>query len=218
MVDKRQIEKVLSVVAVMLLVAAIYLLWWNGANCVSPAHANPPLQLEPAAAAEETRPKIDAVIMWQTRNVPKHPVRRKAEWRAELVDHIATEAEKKGLPWALTTAVVYRESSFRPNAKGDYDEDGNPQSIGLMQVGRGVQAKCKRAGLDLTVPEDQVKCGTWWLRHCWQEVCKGNLQYGMAYYASGRVCRPDSRHLKSVVKDRFNLARKYQRVANGEVS
>jgi soluble lytic murein transglycosylase-like protein len=218
MVDYRKYERVLLVIAFLLMLVVLYMVGTNVASCEGVAHAAPPSTsrwtLEPAAPAEVTAPKIEAAILWQTRNVPAHPVRRKPQWRGELVGFISTEAEKKDLPWALTTAVIYKESSFRPDAKGDYDENGKPQSIGLMQVGRGVQAKCRKAGLDLTDPHDQIRCGTWWFNSCWNR-CKGNLEHAMAYYASGRVCRPDSKHLRDVVAARFRKAVKYQEVAAG---
>ena len=36
--------------------------------------------------------------------------------------------------WPTVIEIARCESSFRPDALGDYDEDGEPRAIGLMQV------------------------------------------------------------------------------------
>ena len=97
---------------------------------------------------------------------------------------------------------MHRESSMRPNAKGDLGE------VGLMQVGDDVKRLCKARGLNLLEPEDQIACGTWWLSEC-RERC-GSLRGGFTFYATGRVCKPDTEHVKDVVFDRFNLAERLE--------
>jgi len=204
-VNRRELEKVLTAVAVALMAIIAYLVLVNNAQCVPAAAAadERPLEVLPPA---DSAPRVEAAIWWQARIAPRHPVRRRPAWRRELSGYIAEGAAVNHLPWALVTAIAYREGSFRPDQKGDLGE------WGMMQVADGVKRRCKAQGFDLMTPQGQIQCGTWWLADR-RDHCGGNLQHGFAAYASGRVCRPDTEHLASVVWDRFNLARKYQEVA-----
>jgi hypothetical protein len=213
----KKYEKPLSAIAVLLMALVAYLLYLNGARCMNEAHADP-LAGSQVDADPDVATRVNRAMLWVVQVLSPNagnPVARKPLWRKDLAGYIAEESAAQDLPWDLVTAIVYRESSFRHGAKGDPDAEGNPRSHGLMQVGIGVRAKCRARGLDLEVPHDQVKCGTWWLREATDAICGGDLRGGMAFYASGKTCRPRKKHLKSVVHDRFNLARKLRRATEG---
>lgn len=216
--DYRQLEKVLTVVAVLMLLAFVWTLWVHGSSCVGEAHAEP-LAGSQVDAEPNTAAKVNQAMLWVVQVLSPNrgnPVARKPLWRKELARFIAEEAKAQDLPWELVTSIVYRESSFRPKAKGDIDAEGNYRSIGLMQVGLGVQAQCRRRGLDLTDPHDQIKCGTWHLRDVADNKCDGDLKCAFSWYASGRTGKPDTKHLKSVVRDRFRLAKKMRKAGEAQ--
>ena len=188
---QRELIRALVAIIVGLVIWVLLLLW-----------------LKPIALASEA-PQVDQIeraLIWiVTEYQPnkRHPIARRPKWRRELAGYIDLESERRALPWPLVTAIIFRESSMRPSAKGDIGE------VGLMQVADDLKRICKAQGLDLLKPHDQIKCGTWWLAdrrdHC------GDLKGAFAYYASGRVCKPDTNHLKDVVRDRFKLAERLEK-------
>lgn len=149
-----------------------------------------------APAAQGSR--VETAITYLVRNTPAHPVAKRPEWRAELAGLLEESANANQIPVLLWVAIVYRESSFRPNSKGLLGE------VGLTQI-HGTAAR----GCDLSKPAGQLECGARWLARC-RDRC-GDLERGFALYASGRTCRPARRsRLKQVVSNRFRLWRRLE--------
>lgn len=157
-----------------------------------PARAETPADAGGAQMAAEAL-RVEAAIERLVRVAPRRRIARSPEMRRELARHIAETAEAHDLPPLLWTAIVYRESSFRIAARGELGE------VGLVQIhGRAAE------GCDLETSRGQLECGASWLARC-RDICGGRLDHGFALYASGRVCRPDTSHLRGVVRDRWRL-------------
>jgi hypothetical protein len=201
-----KVKRVLVAVIMLLLSVLIYLLWINDSGCAKLAHADPPPEAArtPITVDAEVVERVERAMLWITTVKspnPRNSVRRKPQWRKELATYIVQESQRRDLPWSLVTVMVFKESSFNHKAVGDLGE------LGLMQIlNDDVKRQCKKFGWDLKTPDGQIKCGTWHLEWCWKVKCKGDIRHGVTFYATGRTCRPDTVHLKDVVRSRFRLA------------
>lgn len=111
-------------------------------------------------------------------------------WREDSQDKpILAAATRYGLDPALVKAVVWRESSFNPNAKGRKGE------IGLMQIMKDTSedwARVEKIRLfvhtDLYDPIKNTQCGTWYLRKVLLRYLKTDncTAYALADYNAGR--------------------------------
>lgn len=102
---------------------------------------------------------------------------------------IARSAANHGLEAGLIRSVIWRESAFRYNCRGNRGE------IGLMQVTEGAAMEWARAnGIanlqknDLFNPETNIEAGTWYLKRSMARWSgKANpLPYALAEYNAGR--------------------------------
>jgi hypothetical protein len=216
MVNYHRLKRVLMSVAIALLCAVSYLLWVNGARCMNDAHASPAMEELPSfpksdnwkdveSDLSQTVDKVEKAILWKTKTHKRHKCRRDPEYRRALAEYIAEASAFYDLPWNLMTAIIFKESSFLPTVQGKLGEKGLTQVHGRAAM-----------GCDLKTPRGQVLCGARWLRHCTDYYCKGNMRYGLAKYASGRVCKPDTKTLRDVVKARYRLAEKMRQVAEAD--
>lgn len=111
-------------------------------------------------------------------------------WREDSQDeYILAAARKYGVDPALIKAVVWRESSFNPNVRGDAGE------IGLMQVGRLAAeewAEAERKSFfqhaDLFDPAKNTQAGTWYLRKMLRRYAHTDqpMVFALADYNAGR--------------------------------
>jgi hypothetical protein len=148
----------------------------------------------PAAVSDDlaVTERVEKAIVHLCRDNASHPASRLPYWRRDLAEAISETAETHDIPPLLITAIAFRESSLRTQVIGERGERG------LLQVhGRAAM------GCDLETAAGQLDCGASWLRHC-VDIC-GSLDGGYSLYASGRTCTPDTRHLRSVVADRWRL-------------
>jgi hypothetical protein len=150
-------------------------------------------------ASESTTETISKAIWSIVKTSPKNPV-FKTQPRAELAGWIAEASGRHGIPGLLVTAIVYRESSFRPGAVGSARGE-----VGLMQV-HGAAAR----GCELDTGRGQIDCGTKWLAACKQKC--GSVERSLTAYAIGK-CETDSKRVKGIVNSRIKL---WERLKNGE--
>lgn len=165
----------------------------------SPAPAETPAEVDGDPGAAEAL-RVETAIEHLTRGNAAHPLTRLPKRRIEMARLIASAAEAHQIPALLLTAIAFRESSLRTRVTGDLGERG------LLQV-HGIAAE----GCDLETAEGQLDCGARWLRRC-ADRC-GSLDGGFALYASGRTCKPDTKHLRSVVADRWRLWANLEKIA-----
>jgi membrane-bound lytic murein transglycosylase MltF len=124
-------------------------------------------------------------------------------YRGRLTGAISAAAEKHNLPPLLIVAVVYRESSFKTEAKGFAKGE-----MGLMQVhGRAA------AGCELETVEGQIDCGASWLNQC-REKCT-TVSGALTAYATGR-CKAKTKRVERLVKSRIRLWKKLEGETNDE--
>lgn len=187
------LRKLGQIAAIVLVIVVIVLL---ADKCGTAAHAAEPL------GQTDTRLYVQK-LLFRDGAIPKKDKRR------DLVDEITAaidkHAEHYGIDQAIVAAVIYAESGFFHNIPGKSN-----QEVGLMQVHGRAFRLCKIAGLDLSEPDDQIACGTRWLRKvtewCGQglvadkEKCvasKGEntraCAGGMAAYLTGSCARPTKR-------------------------
>jgi hypothetical protein len=211
MVNRRQFEKLLSVIVVALLCLVCYLLWVNGARCMAEAHADPLAETHASRYDVEfvatSVPEAVAMIRYWIRLAPRHPMANQARQQRFAKLQVAA-TETYGTPLSLTMAMMFKESSGRPGVIGKRGE------VGLMQVHPLTSARfCKR--IDMSDPRGQVICGHKVLRYGYDRC--GTWKGALTWYASSRgACeaRPGS-NLAVVVGSRFKLAAKLEIAAQG---
>lgn len=127
----------------------------------------------------EPLPPVSAAIAMLCADTPRHPMLRHPEQRRELADMIHAESRAHDLPALLVTAIVYRESSFLPDAMGSLGE------IGLMQA---MPRWYRRYKADRKTPHGQIRAGCALLRYC-IDKCRGDIEGGLGLYVSGKGCK-----------------------------
>jgi soluble lytic murein transglycosylase len=104
-------------------------------------------------------------------------------------EHILAAAKKYGVDPALVKAVVWRESSFNPNVRGDAGE------IGLMQVGRLAAEEWAEAEKERFFTHEELfdgakntEAGTWYLRKMLRRYANTDqpMVFALADYNAGR--------------------------------
>jgi len=104
-------------------------------------------------------------------------------------DHILAAAKKYGVDPALVKAVVWRESGFNPNVRGDAGE------IGLMQVGRLAAEEWAEAERERFFTHEELfdaakntEAGTWYLRKMLRRYAHTDqpVVFALADYNAGR--------------------------------
>lgn len=111
-------------------------------------------------------------------------------WRENSFDkEILTSGAYYGIDPALIKAVIWKESRFNPNAIGSKGE------IGLMQIMPATAKEWADAEknkyfifTDLFSPEQNIRCGTWYLRKSLLRYTNTDnpLPYALAEYNAGR--------------------------------
>lgn len=173
----------------------------------SPAPAETPAEASAGQGGFQASTEADAMAMirYWIRLAPRHPMANHAR-QARFARLQVAATEKHGTPLSLTMAIMFRESSCRPGAKGTRGE------IGLMQVHPWTWATYCR-GLDPKDPGDQVQCGHTVLREGFDRC--GSWRGALTWYASKYdICKAKPRsNLAGVVRDRFKLAAELETVA-----
>jgi len=114
--------------------------------------------------------------------------------RKSMAADIVAAGVKHDVPILLITAIIYKESSFKTDAKGSLGE------VGLMQV-HGVA----RRGCDTNSQYGQIDCGASWLA-VGKAKC-GTVRGAITAYATGR-CKPGSVRVVRIVNARVRLWKK----------
>jgi soluble lytic murein transglycosylase len=98
---------------------------------------------------------------------------------------VTAHADNYDLDPALLAAVIYTESKFDPGARSDAG------AVGLMQLlpdtARGIALRtggAKFVDSDLTVPELNIRYGSWYLRHLLDRY--GDERTALAAYHAGQ--------------------------------
>jgi len=130
---------------------------------------------------------------------PNHRLMKQPELRKELSLAINEHADTYKVPEMFLVAVAFREGSFKNDAEGLLKERST------FQIGKGLAKKC-----DLSTYDGAAKCAA---RHLREEVSRcGSLRGSFMWYATGRTCKPDHKHLKWMDRDRWGIASKLQRI------
>jgi len=129
----------------------------------------------------------------------KHRLIRKPKLRAELSQAIDKYGDVYDVPKMFLVAMAFREGSFKNDTEGLLGEKST------FQVGKGLAKKC-----NLSTYDGATKCAA---RHLREEVSRcGSLRGSFMWYATGRTCKPDHKHLKWMDWDRWGIASKLQRI------
>jgi len=155
----------------------------------NPYDSEPPISPNPYEQEE-----VSSAVLWLTRSMPNHVIRKDSNTRERLVSAIVSSAAQYAIPPLLLTAIIYRESSFRPGIVAD----SKLKEAGLTQVhGRAAR------GCDLESIEGQVACGASWLREK-TNVC-GSLEGGLVAYGTAGQCKSSSPQVGIYVRRRMRL-------------
>ena len=119
---------------------------------------------EPETPIEEPEAPTETPTETDTSVVEISPPRIDCPLDDETQQMILERCEELDLDFAFTMAVIFRESSFRPNA-----DSGS--SVGLMQINRiNHDWLSKELGItDFFDPEQNVKAGTYMLRQLFEK-------------------------------------------------
>lgn len=113
------------------------------------------------------------------------------------------------VPKDLIAAIIDVESDWKIDAKGDHDENGNPQSFGLMQL--HLEGAGHGYSIDLLLnPAFNVFIGTKYLKWC-MDMHPHNIKLAISSYnqGPGGAALRGYGHNKSYVENVLNLRRKY---------
>lgn len=116
------------------------------------------------------------------------------KWRRDHLEsnqdqNILNSARKHGVDPALVKAVIWRESRFHPEARGNKGESGLMQimeNTGLEWA--GAQRVTLLSQSDLLDPVRNIECGTWYLRKLLGRYQQTDdpVPYALADYNAGR--------------------------------
>ena len=158
--------------------------------------------------------QLNAAIVWLlTNGLPEHDIgpcpnckmARDAEARRELC---AAIAESSGLlkadPW-LMLAIAFREGSFTGHQVGDIGERSTFQIVAdaVEWLHRKGYTACT-----LETLEGSAICAAALLTEHEQRC--GSQRGALLYYATGRTCDADTKHLTWLAWDRTGIARKLE--------
>ena len=135
---------------------------------------------------------IQAAIHRLTKTNPQNPMQKNPKLLVRMSNAIATTADTYSIPPMILVTIIYKESSFRSDAKGKARSE-----IGLMQV-HGRAAK----GCDLSTVEGQIDCGAAWFRYCY-DLC-GSYEGAFTAYAVGE-CTTENDRVKWKIGSRIRM-------------
>lgn len=141
---------------------------------------------------------LSAAMLPMLALTPRHPLRDDAR-RLAFATVAVEVGHARRVPPSLLLAVMRRESSWREGQVGPGGE------VGLMQVHPTTvrHFRCR----DMDTPRGQVDCGARVLRDA-ADRC-GSWRQALHVYASrARTCRPASRRIEWIGRDRMNIARR----------
>ena len=161
-----------------------------------------------AATNTDTNTNIAAAIKWLLRSNPRHQLMTDSRALEEMVMDIQSASDEYGQNPFLITAMTFKESTFRPRARGKRGE------VGLIQVGYHVQEECEADDFDLDLAIDQLRCGA---RHLKSQTkrCRG-LWGGLVSYATGECHTKPFSNAFDAVLNRLWLARKLAKKFGGD--
>jgi soluble lytic murein transglycosylase len=114
---------------------------------------------------------------------------RRAHLESSQDKNILAASRKHGVDPALIKAVVWRESRFKPRARGSKGETGLMQ---IMEITGREWAGAQRVPFPskyvLFIPAQNIDCGTWYLRKLLGRYQKTDnpIPYALADYNAGR--------------------------------
>ena len=118
-------------------------------------------------------------------------------YRLELSEAFEKASLHFDLPIGILITIGYRESVFRPHLKGSRGE------LGIMQVGKQGQRKCKEYCSEVDTVDGGIMCGACWL-NVGRTWCKGDLIKGIRAYLSGK-CVSNAPLTKRVLNQRLEI-------------
>jgi hypothetical protein len=119
------------------------------------------------------------------------------QYRLELSEAFKKASLHFDLPIGILITIGYRESVFRPHLKGSRGE------LGIMQVGKQGQHKCKKYCSEVDTVDGGIMCGACWL-DMGRKWCKGDLIKGIRAYISGK-CVSNAPLTKRVLNQRLEI-------------
>jgi len=113
------------------------------------------------------------------------------------------------VPAPLIAAIIEVESSWNINARGDHNEEGTPESFGLMQL--NVNGAGHGYPVDLLLnPAFNVFVGAHYLHYC-MEMHPMNMKLAISAYNQGPAgaAQRGYNHNRAYVENVLNLRTKY---------
>lgn len=142
---------------------------------------------------------VAAAILHLVREWPQHPLHTDHSTLDQLATDIVVAGRRWGVDPYLLATLAYRESSFRPRARGKLGE------FGLVQMHGPPLRRCRTAGVLLDTQQGQLYCGARYLAEL-VESC-GSLRGGLTAYACGRCSVDEGTQVYQIVTGRLWLAR-----------
>lgn len=161
----------------------------------------------PFALPTPGKPNVDrieaALARLITEGIPAHkivrcpgcPGGRDAKGRALLADAIAQASGRWAISPGLLAVIAYREGAFAGNAKGKLGE------LSTFQI---MPDRAKYADCDLSEHGGAAECAAK-LLSIGREKC-GSIEGAVVWYATGRTCVADTKHLAWLLWDRVGVA------------
>jgi hypothetical protein len=172
-----------------------------------------------AIESHATEAQVSAAIIHVTRDgIPRFKIVRRANHpmakevspsREKLAQAIVAAAQKHNIPEMLLVAIAFRENSFLPGGVGDIGEVSVfqivPKNERFIRRGKFTWAKgYKEESCDLSTVEGSALCAAALLRiHVYK--CR-HLTLALMLYATGHTCKPYTKKLRWIQRDRFGIA------------
>jgi len=151
--------------------------------------------------------RVQNFIKEELLDFPNHYLRKNDVERFRIAKIIVDSANKvTHVNWEHLFAIIRYESSFNHKVIAE-----DKPSQGLTQLHGAAWVYCSDVLSRKTFRdsiEDQVLCGGLWLNHS-IELCHGNIDQGLARYATGYMCDySDSKSVQFIVGRRMKLINK----------